>query len=99
MREFRASDINKTKSQLLKEIAKLRQRIIELEKAEIKRRKAEEALRESEEKYRATFESTGTATTIVEEDTTISLVNSEFEKLSGYSKEEIEGKKAGPNLL
>jgi PAS domain S-box-containing protein len=94
MREFRASDINKTKSQLLKEIAKLRQRIIELEKAEIKRRKAEEALRESEEKYRATFESTGTATTIVEEDTTISLVNSEFEKLSGYSKEEIEGKKS-----
>ena len=49
-------------------------------------------LKESEAKYRTLFEHTGTAMTIVEEDTTISLVNSQFEKLSGYSKEEIEGK-------
>jgi len=49
-------------------------------------------LEESEEKYRTTFEYTGTAMTIVEEDTTLSMVNSEFEKLSGYRKEEIEGK-------
>lgn len=47
--------------------------------------------------YKAIFEHTGTATIIIEEDTTISLANSEFEKLSGYSKEEIEGKKAGQN--
>ena len=53
-----------------------------------------EALRKSEEKYRTIFGTTGTATAIVEEDTTISLVNKEFEKLSGYSKEEIEGKKS-----
>lgn len=44
--------------------------------------------------YKAIFEHTGTATIIIEEDTTISLANSEFEKLSGYSKEEIEGKKS-----
>ncbi|HEC95527.1 MAG TPA: PAS domain S-box protein, partial [Euryarchaeota archaeon] len=49
-------------------------------------------LRESEEKYRTTFENTGTAMAILEEDATISLANSRFEKLSGYSKEEIEGK-------
>jgi|GEM_PF-946905 len=85
---------NKTKSQLLKEILNLQQRIIELKKAETERKKTEKALRESEEKYRVTFESTGTATTIVEEDTTLSLVNSEFERLSGYSKKEIEGKKS-----
>jgi PAS domain S-box-containing protein len=53
-----------------------------------------EDLRESEKKYRIIFETTGTATTIVEEDTTISLANTEFERLSGYSKEEIEGKKS-----
>ena len=55
--------------------------------------KTENALRESEEKYRTTFENTGTAMSIGEEDTTISMVNKMYEKLSGYSKEEIEGKK------
>ena len=48
---------------------------------------------ESQEKYQAIFENTGTATIIIEEDTTISLVNTEFERLSGYSKKEVEGKK------
>jgi len=58
------------------------------------RKKTEEALLASEEKYRSTFESTGTAAAIIEEDTTFSLVNTECEKLSGYSKEELEGKKS-----
>ncbi|HYA15264.1 MAG TPA: PAS domain S-box protein, partial [Syntrophales bacterium] len=57
------------------------------------RKKAEEALRESEIKYRLIFETTAAATMIIEEDSTISLVNTEFEKLSGYSKEEMEGKR------
>lgn len=57
-------------------------------------RKAEEALITSEIKYRTIFEHTGTATTVIEEDTTLSLVNSEFEKLSGFKKEELEGKKS-----
>jgi PAS domain S-box-containing protein len=48
----------------------------------------------SEEKYKTIFENTGTATIIVEEDTTISLVNGQFEELSGYSREEIEWKKS-----
>ena len=43
-------------------------------------------LRESEDKYRTIFETTGTATVIIEEDTTISLANKEFEKLSGFLK-------------
>ena len=48
----------------------------------------------SEEKYKAIFENTGTAILICEEDTTISLVNGQFEELSGYSREEIEWKKS-----
>jgi len=60
----------------------------------VERKRGEETLRESEGKYRTIFETTGTATVIIEEDTTISLANTEFEKLSGYSKKEIEGKKS-----
>jgi len=55
-------------------------------------RKAEEALKESEQYYKTIFENTGTATVIVEEDNSISLINTEFEKLYGYNKEDIEGK-------
>jgi PAS domain S-box-containing protein len=58
------------------------------------RKEMEEALRKSENKYRTIFETTGTATAIVDEDTTIELVNTEVERLSGYTKEEIEGKKS-----
>jgi len=54
---------------------------------------AEKTLRESEAYYRTIFENTGTASVIVEEDTTISLANAEFASLCGYSREEIEGKR------
>ncbi len=50
-----------------------------------------EKLTESEHRYRSVFESSATPTIIVEEDLTISMANTEFEKLSGYSRQEIEG--------
>jgi two-component system, cell cycle sensor histidine kinase and response regulator CckA len=53
---------------------------------------AEQSMRESEKRYRAVFENTGTAMIIVDEDMTLSMVNSEFEMLSGYSKDQLEGK-------
>ena len=59
-----------------------------------KRKKAEKALHKSELYYRTIFENTGTATLIFGEDTVISLANTECEKLSGYLKEELEGKKS-----
>lgn len=49
-------------------------------------------LQASENLYRAIFETTGTAMTIVEEDMTVSLVNTEFEKLSGAGRDFWEGK-------
>ncbi|HTX99508.1 MAG TPA: PAS domain S-box protein [Bacteroidota bacterium] len=58
------------------------------------RKRDKEALEKSEELYRAVFETTGTATVLLEENTVISLANSEFERLSQYSKQELEGKKS-----
>jgi len=74
-------------AQLAKANEKLRLEIIE-------RKQAEAALVKSEQKYRHIFETTGTAMAVIEKDTKISLINSEFEKLSGYSANEVEGKKS-----
>jgi PAS domain S-box-containing protein len=63
------------------------------------RKRFEEALRESENTYRAVFENTGSVMMIVEEDTTISLVNSEFGKVIGYTREEVEGKMSWTELV
>ena len=63
------------------------------------RRQVEEALQKSEELYRTLFENTGTATVMIEENTIISLANAEFERLSQYSKQEIEGKKSWADFV
>jgi PAS domain S-box-containing protein len=57
-------------------------------------KRTEKALRESEAMYRALFEGSGTAMLIVEEDTTIRLVNAEFEKFTGLPRHEIEGRRS-----
>jgi PAS domain S-box-containing protein len=59
----------------------------------------EQRLMESENCYRAIFENTGTATVIIEEDSTISMMNRECENLSGYSKEKVEGKKSWADFI
>ena len=59
----------------------------------------EHRLIESENLYRAIFETTGTMTTISEEDKTISLVNSEFEKVTGYRKEDWERKRKWTEII
>ena len=56
------------------------------------RKEAEKALVESEKKYRTVFESTGTATLIVEEDTTIVNANKECERVAGYAVSQLVGK-------
>jgi len=57
------------------------------------RARVEERLRNSENSYRTIFETTGTATLIIEADKTISLANKEFVKLTGLSIHEVIGRK------
>jgi PAS domain S-box-containing protein len=63
------------------------------------RRLIDDAQRVGEETYRTFFETTGTATVIVNEDSTIYLANQEFEKMSGYRKDEVEGKMKWTDLI
>ena len=57
------------------------------------RKRIEEELKNAEERYRIIFEHTLTALCVIAEGGRISLANQEFETLSGYSKDEIKGKK------
>jgi PAS domain S-box-containing protein len=51
------------------------------------------ALKAAESEYMAILENTASAIAIIEEDATISYINPEFEKIIGYVREEVEGKK------
>ncbi len=58
-----------------------------------------EELKKSESMYRTIFETTPGATMIIEEDTTISMVNREFAVQTGYDVNEIEGKKSWTEFI
>lgn len=51
-------------------------------------------LKEKENHWNTIFETTGYAMIVIEEDATILMANEEFERLSGFSKEEVENKKS-----
>jgi two-component system cell cycle sensor histidine kinase/response regulator CckA len=59
----------------------------------------DEAFRSSQGAYQAIFENTGTAMVVVGEDMKIMLVNSEMEKLTGYSKQELEDNKTWEDFI
>jgi PAS domain S-box-containing protein len=61
--------------------------------------KMQARLQASETMYRTIFETTTAATLIVEKDMTISLINSEFERLTGYTKMQVEGKKKWEHFI
>ncbi len=58
----------------------------------IRQRQAEAEVQRSRDMYQSIFEHTGSATIIIEADMTIALANSEAARLTGYSREEVEGK-------
>ena len=63
------------------------------------RKLAENRAHENEIYYRAIFENTGTAIIIVDPNMTISRVNSEAERLSGYTKDELEDKRKWTDFM
>lgn len=78
-----------SKDQMLKSIYPLKGQLsVDISRA----RKNREQLENEKRRYRVLFEHTGTATCIFGNDGLITLCNREFEKLSGYSKQEIEGR-------
>ncbi len=57
------------------------------------RKSREEELQKSYNLYRILFETTGTANLLFDEEGTILLFNTRMESISGYKKEEVEGKR------
>jgi PAS domain S-box-containing protein len=55
------------------------------------RKNAEAALKESENKFRSIFENNASAISIINTDTTISMVNDAYCQISGYTKDEVVG--------
>jgi PAS domain S-box-containing protein len=85
-------DEAKTKERLIRELRELRQTVNRLQLLTTGLNNKSQTLEESQNMYFAIFQTTGTATAVVEEDGMLSLINAEFERLCGYPREEVEGK-------
>jgi PAS domain S-box-containing protein len=84
---------HKTKSELLKELAKLRQRVDELKKSEKELKKAKETLRESEEMYKALLGTSFDSIAIHKIDSEILEISGRSIKMLGFkSANELIGK-------
>jgi PAS domain S-box-containing protein len=86
---------SKTKEELIKELQELQEEkrcLKESYEAEINEYRLKvESLKETEENFCSIFENNSAAIAIIEPDTTISMVNSEYCKMSGYTRQEVTG--------
>ena len=71
-------DSEKTKEQLINELAKLRQQITELKESEIKRKKAEEDLKKSQQEFTSLFKNSPEALVYTDEKGNILDINPNF---------------------
>jgi PAS domain S-box-containing protein len=82
----------KTREQLVTEIVGLHAKITMLEQQVRRAEKDRASLMESEKRYHTVFDNSGAGTFVKEADMTISMVNQEFERITGYPRDEIEGR-------
>ena len=82
-------DNQKTKEQLLVELKAVKNELRELKTRTGSYQQFEHELKESDKFYKTLFENTGTATILIEKDTTISMQNNDLN--IGYTKDEIVG--------
>jgi len=85
-------DENKTKEQLIHELAKMREKIANLEEITIEGRQAKKELKESEKKYKDLVEETPIGIANIDIIGILTYVNKRLEKITGYSREEVVGK-------
>ena len=71
----------------------------ELQEERARSERLEEKILSLEEKYRTLFENIGTPVVLIDGNNLICMVNAEFEKFSGYSKEELKREKKWSDFL
>jgi two-component system, NtrC family, sensor kinase len=86
---LKVHDRNKTKEQLLRELAEMRRKLEEMEAAGLKPGDAERALRESEKRFRTLSEATDAMVFMIR-GTRYFYVNPAAEKVTGYSLKELQ---------
>ena len=82
----------KSREQLINELAELSKRIAELQESVSQLKEAEEALRESEEKFRAVFMSAPVGIAIARPRGRFVSVNDSFCRMLGFTEQELQKK-------
>jgi len=85
-------DAQRTREELIKELAEARRRIAEIEESGNRLKKAEEVLRKSEKKLRDITSSLGEGIYVLTESGGISFMNEEAERLLGWTHQELRDK-------
>ena len=87
-------DEDKTKQQLIDELAGLRQRVTDLKASGTAGEQMEEASRESEERYRSIYQNTPVMMHSIDLDGRLVSVNDHWLKVLGYTRSEVIGRKS-----
>jgi two-component system cell cycle sensor histidine kinase/response regulator CckA len=82
-------DRDKSKEQLISELAELRKHVAELEEAETGRRQAEELLREERETFSSILQKTPHGVLLIDHEEKCLYVNPEFTRITGHTLDEI----------